>query len=630
MQPPGLLASCPLFFDPPFVLLLALLGVALGRRLLVLLCAAAGETTVLERLVIAAALGLGALQSLPFALGATGQLSRTGIVVGLTVLALLLGRDLRSVLVSAWRHVRPDRLPRGWLAAGWACFAVFWLLLLLACLSPPTDIDGIYYHLTAPKRWLQSGDLRYLPTLLQTNLPMGQEMLFTICLSLWTDTSAKLVHFALGIFSVLSVFALGRRLHGEAVGFAAAAVWFFGFPKLDTLDASRLMTYAYIDLGLAHQVVAAMLAFAVWFRTRERGWLYAAALCGGFAGTFKLTAVATGFCVSLTAWAASRQDAGQPRRELVLRCVALSLLPILPWVARTWVVTGNPFYPMFASFISSRDWSPEAGRAFEDFFKFYVWGTASEVSLSLAARKAIRLAALGLALFGGALWIWRARRFEDRALLGVFTVTALLGIWGTGLYLRYLVPVLPLLYLQVLAPLGKLLLRSRIAQAALLLLFCLNGVYSLRDSGFRAFEAARTAMGHISREAYLQKKLKVTDLWAKLNKEARSGSKVLLAAGRPSYYIDPYCYVTEAIYQARIPFRDYGEFARTVEREGIEFLVVSTKRPPSFPAPDYAPIRNEWIFCRRLSEERGQLLYRSHKDELYRLNPTDGGGQGAP
>ncbi|HEX6767380.1 MAG TPA: hypothetical protein VF103_17900, partial [Polyangiaceae bacterium] len=83
-------------FLVPFLWLCA----AVGRRLLVWL-GALGEASLAERGVIAVTLGAGALQFVPFALGAAGVLGVRSlrIALGVVVLASLL--DLAKVFVRA-------------------------------------------------------------------------------------------------------------------------------------------------------------------------------------------------------------------------------------------------------------------------------------------------------------------------------------------------------------------------------------------------------------------------------------------------------------------------------------------------------------------------------------------------
>src|SRR5690348_13260729 len=97
-------SSVPLLQDPPFVLGLVLLGTAIGSRVLRWLRAPLGEVSAVERGVLAAAVGLPALQYLAYGLGMAGvlasrpMLTPAGIWCGLAALAALLAHDMARVL----------------------------------------------------------------------------------------------------------------------------------------------------------------------------------------------------------------------------------------------------------------------------------------------------------------------------------------------------------------------------------------------------------------------------------------------------------------------------------------------------------------------------------------------------
>src|SRR5579884_4016784 len=471
------ISSLPLVQDPPFVLTLTLLGTALGYRLLRWLRAPLGEVSALERGAISAALGLGLLQYLPFGLGGGGLLKPGTLRLGLGLLALLLAPAMLRVVRGIGRAVQRRRraLPEAWMLAGAVPILVVLGVALLYALCPPTDPDGIGYHLVAPKRFLQSGHLQYLPTLIHTQAPMGVEMLFTLALALWSETAAKLIHYAFGVLTLLALLALGRRLRGEAVGFALAALWLLLAPRVSALG---LFSWAYVDLGITLEIVCAVLSWLLWSRTGARGWLWGAALCAGFAASFKLTGSFVGLGLGLlTLWELRRQ--GRPIGEagkLAALFVGLALLPVLPWLGRTWLLTGNPVYPVFSNLFPTRDWSPQAARAFDEYMKYYNWGTGIGGGWNLGQRKLARLAAMLLTVGIGAALIWRWKDWEARALAALTTLLLLIALGVTGLYLRLLMPLLPLVYVVLCLALAKPLTRSRALQWALVGALVLQGM----------------------------------------------------------------------------------------------------------------------------------------------------------
>src|SRR5262245_6255572 len=145
-------SAVPLLQDPPFVLALTLLGAAIGYRTLRALGAPLGAVTRLERGVLSAAVGLGLLQYLPYALGMAGMLRAQTLWIGLGILAVAFARDAFHVvraIPAGLQSLRRNPPPR-WVLAGMILLAVPLLMALAGALAPPTDQDGLYYHLTAP------------------------------------------------------------------------------------------------------------------------------------------------------------------------------------------------------------------------------------------------------------------------------------------------------------------------------------------------------------------------------------------------------------------------------------------------------------------------------------------------
>jgi hypothetical protein len=617
-------SAVPLLEDPPFVLALALLAAAIGHRLLRVLGASA-DATALERGTISAALGLGLLQYLPFGLGMAGALTPRAVWIGLAGLYLLFARDAVDVARGVFRGVqrlRGARPPR-WITWGLALLAIPLGVMLLGALAPPTDHDGLYYQLTAPKRWLQHGELIYLPTLLHTNLVMGVNMLFTLALAVHSDTAAKLIHYLHGALALLAIFALGRRLSGPSAGFAAASVWFVGFYPVWTLDASRLFSFAYVDLGVALDVVCAALSFLLWTRSRSRGWLLAAALCSGFAATTKLNGALIGGALAAVVVADLRRD-GQPWARSLLAGAgfgALSALPAVPWFVRSWLLTGSPVYLLFARLFPTRDWSPTAAETISIFFRYYFWGTGfSSVGWSLAVRKAVLFASMAATAAGGAVVIWRWKNWEARALAFLAMVWVLGSFSSTGLYLRYILPAMAIGYVLAFSAASHVLESARWLRGAVLAVISVNSVLMICGNKPSLLDTAGAATGAIGREEFLARQIPVIALWEFVNRTVPPDARILLAAGRPSYYLDPICYVTEAYYQNHFHFDEWESFLADVRRDRIGYVIVSKTSGASNPTgPDYAAARNERPFVRRLVDQYGRLLSTVGTDRLYRL-----------
>lgn len=617
-----------LLTDPVFVLWLLFVAFFVGARVLRLFTKPE-EATKLERSLLSLLLGLGVLQYIPYGLGMAGELTQTNLwIASLLMTVYALFEAVRAFRLR--RAVTPDeRASSPRLAPDLLLFVVIsgiaLLLSAVIAVAPPTDPDGLFYHLTAPKRWLQSGSLRYLPSFVHTNGPMGGQMYFTWAMALWSDTATKLIHFSFGVIALLSTLAIGLRTGTLRASIMAAAFWLLGLNVLGTLGATSLFSTAYVDLNLAAFSLGSVLALICYLRSADFGYAIIAALSAGFALTTKLTGLFVGG--SLTAFVAFLSFAERASLALTARKTitigVLALLPGVPWFARSWIQTGSPIYLMLPSVFETKDWSPEAGRAFSDFFKYYVWGTGSSArEWSLELRKLIRLGALGGVLLGFGVWIWRVKRAELRLPLFIFLGVALGSVAGTGLYLRYLVPFSGLVFVVLFARLPERLLAHRGMTVAFAAMLAVNIAQFLRTVWPSPARAFRVTVGLESREDFLREGLgaQAYDLFQEVNTRAKNGEVVLLAAGRPSYYMDPYCFITEAYYQERLRMDTWEHYVDDVRRDGLAYVIVPLKMDRSnATGPAYAAADNEIPFARRLAAEYGEKLGNFGNDDLYRL-----------
>jgi len=525
------LARVPLLFDTLVTLLQFVVGAALGRWLLRWLRVEIEEA--LERGFFAAALGMGALTYLPFALFALG-IGHLSVIVGATLLlaVALLPEEMRIVrgagrgLVAAVREWR-KRGP-AWTWALGAALAPLLLVTYLQALCPPTDPDGLSYHLTAPLRYLDAGRFFYMPTFLHVHWPLSIEMLFGLGLAFNAHYAASLVQFGLGLLLLLGTYALGRRIASPAVGWLGAALLF-------ALIRGQ-MTMAYIDLGLALLTLASVFAFFLGWQglqiaapVREawgidgpgpdawRRWWRLSAALAGLTATTKLPGILTvgvlAVCVFLTLWSVgATPSAGQGRLPFALRptvgYLAVGLLVVAPWFLRCWALTHDPFFPYFWSVFGARDWDAAAHKRLNEYFQMFntlrTWNPTPEMVV-----RARVISCLGLAVLGAALGCRRTTR-PVRPLLAFLFTMAFLQVATSGIYVRYFLPLFALGILLLLWAIRQPLARYPGMAWAIALLIVLrlwgpNVPRVVRGTMADGKEGLRVALGSVSRDTYLER-----------------------------------------------------------------------------------------------------------------------------
>jgi hypothetical protein len=617
----------PLLREPIFLILFCWFLVALGYRIARILRVPLTSLTRGERGLVCSALGAGFVQYLPFTLGELGWLSATSVRVAMAVLVLLLAPDLvrvaRAVAAAARElgHARPSSGAMLWASVLVAIFAT--MLVRSVIVDAVGDDDG--YHLTAPKRWLEQGALVYLPTYTHTNAPMGFEMLFAIGLATWDAGGAKTIHLAAAGFCLLGLFLAGRRLGRPTIGLVPISLLLVPNPAF---DFPYLAAVAYNDLAVCWATVTSVLLWLVWRERRESSLLLCAALCAGFAGSFKFPALSVGMALILImAWEAYRGRLTRPVPwALLAGCAVLAVAPVLPWLFRNWQVTGNPLYPMFSSVLPTRDWSQENGRVFGLFFRYYNWAKASGQRLSELRRKEL-LAGAGLAVvvaLGVAIRL--ARRPVMRDLLAFAGVVLLVALALTGLYFRFWMPALAVLGLVF----GRL-LADRWSDRALVWassgLLVVGLVLHLRGERARFWADLRTALGQTAPELRARE-APFWDTWSFLNANTPVNAHILIASfytafgasSAGAFWVDRPCYATDSHLQGFVRLDEWPAFLESIKRADIAYVVVPAREflagRHGFAFPAAA---NEYRFARRLVDEYGSRVSQHDYLQVYRL-----------
>jgi hypothetical protein len=555
---------------PPIVLgslLLAgllVLAAALGRRLLRWL--GVSNTDPLEHGVIAAGLGLGMLQFLPFAMFALGVGRPIAMRIALALLAAALLPESVAVLGAAWRWARAPRELTWWQHITFTIFALLLAAVFLAAVCPSTD-DGLIYHLTAAVRYLRAGCFVYLPTLTYTNWPLGIEMLFALFLAVHPSAPVGLVQFAAGILILLTVHVYARRTGGPFVGTVAICL------LLAVPIFWSEMTYVYVDLGTSLFATLAVYTFA--HAQGSAAWRTLSALFAGLAATTKLSAVPV--IAILPMLIVLDGPASLAKLGAAIRHGLTAFSVLIPWIGRTWALTGNPFYPLFHGLLGGREWTADGWAHFRMAHLLYnsapglpptatvlrathallvtvFLGVAVLVAFA-TRRSSIASPARFAALFAAGVCL--ASYYHSRYLLGAFPSMAVcLALWFRGRE-RSLAPI--------------------VCSCAAALALCL---------GWRNLEpdlstAISVASGRSSREAYLDRRLADYPVVDFANKHLPRDARVLVSMldARTAYY-ESDALIANYWLQDSIHYDSDARLETDLRRLGISHLVLT----PAFPA----------------------------------------------
>jgi 4-amino-4-deoxy-L-arabinose transferase-like glycosyltransferase len=378
------------------------------------------------------------------------------------------------------------------------------------------------------------------------------DMLYTPWIYWGYDSVPKLIHSLFGFLTGLSLYAyLSRRMNA-----VYGLLGFFFFISVPAV--LRLSHWAYVDLGTAFYTTVALLSILRWREGNGREqWLFMAALSAGFAVATKPNGlVAWLLLFFLFAWVAVRETE-QGFGKTLSNClvfVAAGALPFFPWLAKNWLQTGNPFFPLLGSFFPAKT-------AVEG-------GGASYVSLGILAKRELlygeswwQIMALPLRLFffgrddnpqyfdgvlGPSLilllpWAFKGKWLEDKKLLMSFALLFFLfALFLADLRVRYILPIVPPLVILLTYGVFNVFLRIKQPAYLFVALFCFasfNGYYLWRY--FQDVAPLGYLTGQESRTAYLTRALPEYLAFQYINRELSPAAKIyLLFVGRRAYYCE--------------------------------------------------------------------------------------------
>ena len=456
------------------------------------------------------------------------QLARALVVfsgfVGLTGALFVWRRYRRTVKRDAedgWRGLEPLE----WVSVVAIALALF--LALISALAPATSWDAGVAHLALPSDYAREGRLTAFEGNAYSAYPHLLHSLFAVVYPDGGETAVQLLSWLCGGLACASAYCLGKRLEGRRCGLIAAAIVATAPIFVDQAGSASL------DLAFSGMVLAALNAFLAWRQEQRMGWLVLAGYLAGSACGVRHTGYLVCVLLGTAALMAERRTWAR-----ALGCFAIAgTLGAMPWLIRSAIVAGNPFYP-FLSSVFSPGLLPDA-----------------EIT-ALGEHESIRDAGwLGLLLFP-----WRVIVHPDwydgwskspggmvlalgvpglvvggrRARwLGAFSVAGLVCFYFFQQYARYLLPFF--LPMMVVAAVAACRLRTLRIPIAVLLTFS-YGFGLVLAAGAVHFKAP-VVLGVESREEYLARRVERYPAFAWMNEQPIGEEFVTLTLDQRSYYL---------------------------------------------------------------------------------------------
>jgi hypothetical protein len=304
--------------------------------------------------VLTIALGLSILSPSVLFLGLLGQVSKTSLIVFLIGLIFLcfprIWWMIRYCARLDWQQiVTATPLSTGAWAMLIALFAMFWV----GALAPETGPDALGFRIAGPVIWMRDGNIHPLPEMLGSYGFFAGEMLYLLVMPLAGTVAAKVVTFGLGVLMVLGTFTQIPSLRHNR----EFALWFFAFWG-STITWWQMIA-GFVDLTQTFFYFGVFLAQSFWLEDSNKTWLAVAGILGGMATVIKLNGVGAIAISGLITVAVvfSRKRSLRLAIASSLWIAIPAIFIILPWVARSYVLTGNPVFP-FANTIFQSSLAP--------------------------------------------------------------------------------------------------------------------------------------------------------------------------------------------------------------------------------------------------------------------------------
>lgn len=478
------------------------------------------------------------------------------------VLAAAAGRiALRAKRSPPWPELRERLRARGaWHELALKLLAAALPSLILTAiffhaLSPHLGWDDDVYHLTLPKLYVAEGGFRRVPFNVYSNWPHAVELLFGLAMMVDDYVLAKLVHPFFLVLIVLAVFRICRHRTSRALA-VFATLLVLGNPVL-LFEAER----AYTDIAFAFFLLVAVACAIEHLQSEACAPLALAGLCCGALAGSKLSGLAGLPCVLLIVLARRPFCFDRQRLRMIALCLVLPMIALaVPWYIKSYLYTGNPFYPFLFRFFGGVEWDAGLAEQFMNWQRSIGMGRSLHDYLALPLRVIVD-GAPGYARFDGQVgrfWIvavplsMLGAWFVQSPRPYLFCAGAYFVFWAlASQQLRFLIAVLPLLAIATSVAIAWICdrLRARAARVALGVALAAGASSVLLPILYPSCEQAVTEAKNLIRSGPLSRSAVVPEGYAFINANTPPTSKIMLLNTNHGFFLGRE-YVADSFFEA--------------------------------------------------------------------------------
>lgn len=399
------------------------------------------------------------------------------------------------------------------------------LVNLIGTLGPELSFDALWYHLTIPKIFLENHRIFHIPgnLLYYSDLPKNIDLIYLAILSFSNETTVKLMHFGLGMLSLLVSYKFSRKFLNIQMSLAACLIFY------SNLVVGWQSTTAYIDLGITFFEIISLFYFFKWLEKYNFKYLIFSSITLGLSLSSKISVVNSiaVLMLLLTFMFLSRKIKVTQYLKSFFTYLLVPILITLPWLIFSFLNTGNPIYPLFQA----------------DFGIIHNWNIVNIFNLFIFASDPINPIYLIVLPFV----IFLFRSFDYKSKILVFYCISSIFVWyitsSTG-GSRFILPFLPAYSTLALITINKL--KYKKLKQYLIILVVIISISSISYRFLANYKYVPVVIGSESKSEFLSQNLNFsfgdfydTDSYFKEN--IKPLDKVLLYGFHNLYYVDfPY------------------------------------------------------------------------------------------
>tara|TARA_B100001540_G_scaffold273399_1_gene258287 strand:+ start:2052 stop:3923 length:1872 start_codon:yes stop_codon:yes gene_type:complete len=309
-------------------------------------------TLSIEKNLISVTLGLGVLSYLTLFYGISGLLKQNiiwftlifSVLLSLRYIQPIIYFDNKEFFYNIYTRIKKLDIYSQTLIG---FLLLFIIINLIGSLIPPLNIDDVKYHFAVPKRYINDGQINFLPDIDFSNFPFPIEMLWTISIALDSGELAQLLNFSFSLVVLCWIYLIGIKANLNFQQNILALTLFYSISTVGHQARSGS-----VELGGVLFFLAGFYCFNLFMKRYENKVLI---LSGLFFGVFSATKFSNpGFVILLTGWFLyyliknNKSFIFSINSAILFSSVAFLVASV--WYLKSFLFTGNPFYPFLHNY----------------------------------------------------------------------------------------------------------------------------------------------------------------------------------------------------------------------------------------------------------------------------------------